>query len=352
LSDIASFYKGKKVLITGHTGFKGSWLCQILLGFGAHVSGFSLEPNTHPNLYSSLELDKFVNSKISDIRDPSAVLDFVREQKPDIIFHLAAQPLVRESYDDPLYTFNTNALGTANVLEAIRKTSHTKSAVIITTDKVYENKNTMHPYCEGDELGGYDPYGSSKVCAEIITKSYIRSFFNPDNSDSRPHCLIASARAGNVIGGGDWSKDRLIPDIIRAKQSGKPLIIRNPSAVRPWQHVLDPLFGYLLLAKGLFEGKKELVGAFNFAPEKENLISVKEIVQKSGSKFEIVPDNSKHEHQLLALDASKAKKLLGWKPKLGINNSIDWTSDWYEKFYQKKSMVEYTTAQIEKYAKL
>jgi CDP-glucose 4,6-dehydratase len=385
---LGGFYAGKRVLITGHTGFKGAWLAQILIRMGAVVSGYSLAPNSQPNLYTALGLDKRITgSHIADIRDYKALSDAFAMEKPEIVFHLAAQPLVRDSYDDPLYTFSTNVMGTAHVLECIRHAPGVKAAVIITTDKVYENKGIL-PHKEGDELGGYDPYSSSKVCAEYVTKSYMRSFFNPDNpagnrnagpgaQNTKPGTqntlpasgvgmpaaitasaaspLVASARAGNVIGGGDWSKDRLVPDIIRSLlEKNEPVALRNPASIRPWQHVLDPLFGYLVLGKRLYEGERRFMSAWNFAPEKESFITAQKLVDKSirligKGSYEIKPMVGKHETAVLKLDASKAKKELGWLPHLGIDESLEWTLEWYKSYYKGDDVSNITNAQIGRY---
>lgn len=350
MQNLALFFKGKKVLITGHTGFKGAWLSQILIQMGAHAYGYSLAPNTEPNLYSILKINnKLTDEKIADVRHYKTLHEFMQKSLPQIVIHLAAQPLVRDSYDDPLYTFETNIIGTANVLEAVRFCPSVKSVVIITTDKVYENNNSGNPYTESDRLGGHDPYSSSKAAAELIVDSYRKSFLNKQINPDSP--LIASARAGNVIGGGDWSKDRLIPDILRAKTKNKLLTIRNPESVRPWQHVLDPLFGYLIVAKGLYDGKEELAVAFNFAPDEENFITVERLVKLSGAKYEIIHDNSKHEANILKLDSTKAKTLLGWKSKLKIIDCLKMTFDWYDKFQSGEDMEDYTVEQLEHYSK-
>lgn len=351
---LARFFMGKRVLITGHTGFKGSWLSQILLEMGADVSGYSLAPDTDPNLYSALGLEEDLSSTIADIRDYNKLFAVFRKEDPEIVLHLAAQPLVRASYDDPLYTFSTNVMGTANVLECIRKTDTVKAAVIITTDKVYEIKDGAGkggaPHKETDELGGYDPYSSSKVCAEHVTRSYMRSYFNPETSN--PTALIASARAGNVIGGGDWSKDRIVPDIMRAVFERKEdVVLRNPSSIRPWQHVLDPLFGYLLLSRRLYEGDKGAAGAWNFAPPRENFVTVEELVKLSikrlgAGKYSIKPGDGKHETAILKLDASKARKKLGWAPLMGIDECTRATAEWYKDFYLGKGAKALTERQI------
>lgn len=346
---LVRFFKGKKVLITGHTGFKGSWLCRILLNLGADVAGYSLPPGTEPNLYSALGLQQDIRSTLADIRDYARLSAVFDKEKPEIVLHLAAQPLVRPSYDDPLYTFSTNVMGTVNVLECTRQSKGVKAAVIITTDKVYESKGIV-PHKETDELGGYDPYSSSKVCAEHVTRCYIRSFFNPQNQE--PKTFIASARAGNIIGGGDWSKDRIVPDIVRAVLEKKEaVIIRNPSSIRPWQHVLDPLFGYLLLAKKLYEKDKSAVGAWNFAPSKENFISVEELAKLSikhlgKGSYSVKPEEGKHETAVLKLDATKARDSLGWRPLLGIEECVGWAAEWYNDFYSGKGAKAITARQI------
>ena len=347
-----NFYKNKKILITGHTGFKGSWLSQILIYFGAKISGYSLEPNTKPSLFKALNLNKKINHNIGDIRDYKNFKKIFIKEKPEIVFHLAAQPLIRDSYDDPLYTFETNIIGTANILQAIKETESVKSAVIITTDKVYKDKNWIYPYKENDELGGYDPYSSSKAGAEIITDSYIKSFFNPKDYNKKHKTLIASARAGNVIGGGDWQKDRLIPDTIRAIfEKKKEIIIRNPNSIRPWQYVLEPLYGYMLLAKRLYNGERKFSGAWNFGPDNKSFLTVKKLIEKSLSILEkgsyiIKKDKNKHEADLLRLDISKAKSVLSWQPVYDIDTTLQFTFDWYKSFYNKEDIINLTNKQI------
>lgn len=345
----SSFWKSKRVLISGHTGFKGSWLAQMLVDAGAQVSGYALAPNSEPNLYSVLGLKDHVSSHIADIRNLDKLEAAIHEEKAQIVLHLAAQPLVRASYDDPHYTFETNVMGTVNMLEAIRHQSSVKAAVMITTDKVYENPENGQAFVEGDALGGYDPYSASKAADEIVISSYIRSFFNP-KTDSETIPLLASARAGNVIGGGDWSADRLVPDIVRAKKEGRSLVIRSPSAVRPWQHVLDPLWGYLLLAQRLYEGERTLVGAYNFAPSEKKTLTVEQIARRSKVKCDIQLDATKHEAQTLRLDAGKARKVLCWKPALDIEEGLDWTFDWYARHEKGEDMVAFTRKQIAQYA--
>ncbi len=351
-SSLGSFYRGKRVLVTGHTGFKGSWLCQMLVSFGAKVSGYALEPNTEPNLYSILGLDAQVASHIGDIREYDRFLSVLKAERPEIVFHLAAQPLVRESYDQPLYTLQTNVMGTAHVLEAMRRTPGIRAAVMITTDKVYENPEDGKAFKEGDALGGHDPYSASKAADEIIISSYIRSFFNPAIAAKKDAPFVASARAGNVIGGGDWSAERLIPDIVAAKAAKRELVLRNPKAIRPWQHVLDPLYGYLLLAKGLNEGQAPLIGAFNFSPSTKTSLTVEQIAKKAGVKCRVQPNEGKHEAQMLRLDSGKARKLLGWKDVLGVDAGLTWTLDWYAQHAAGKGMKAFTQKQIESYLKL
>ena len=349
------FFKDKQILITGHTGFKGSWLCEILLALGANVIGYSLETNTSPNLFSILELDKRTNNYISDIRDYKTLLEIMKKEKPEIVIHMAAQPLVRESYNEPIYTYETNVIGTVNVLQAIKETNCVRSAVMITTDKVYENKERNEPYTEDDELGGYDPYSTSKACAELIIRSYTRSFFNPNQYQDSHNTLVASARAGNVIGGGDWSKDRLVPDIVKAVfENNEKVIVRNPDSIRPWQYVLEPSYGYMLLAKKLYEGKKEFSGAWNFGPNNENYLTVKELLEKAlkilkKGSYTIKKDYTKHESKLLRLDISKAKNVLGWRPSFDIDTTLNLTFDWYKSFYSKEDIVNLANQQIESF---
>lgn len=346
--ELKDFFKGKKVLVTGHTGFKGGWLCQILLNFGAEVVGVSLAPETKPNLYGILCLDKKVKTYIQDVRHYDKIKDIIKKEKPEILFHLAAQPIVRRSYDNPLETYSTNVIGTANILQAIKECECVKSAVIITTDKVYENKETMRPYTEKDQLGGHDPYSTSKACAEFIITSYNKCFFN------NLGISVASARAGNVIGGGDWANDRIITDIVRSIfEKKEPVRIRSPNSIRPWQHVLEPLTGYLLLAKGLYEKKSAFVGAWNFAPEKSNFVPVIDLVKRAnsicGGSYLIEPDTKKHEMKLLTLNASKAKKYLGFTPLLKIDEVLKWTFEWYKSFYDGEDMGNLTKNQIDNY---
>jgi len=349
------FFRNKKVLVTGHTGFKGSWLTQMLIELGARVCGYSLEPNTKPNLFNILKLKKDINHKIGDIRNFQFLNKTAKEFNPDIIFHLAAQPIVRDSYDNPQYTYEVNIMGTVNILEVIRL-NKIKAGVIITTDKVYKNLKESASFREDDPLGGYDPYSNSKACADLVANSYTQSFFNPKNFGIRHNTLIASARAGNVIGGGDWAKDRLVPDLIRSIFTNKKkLVIRSPKAVRPWQHVLDPLFGYMLLAESLFKGNVDKSGAWNFGPKENGAKDVKTIVESfikilGKGSYVIKGNETKHESKRLKLNSDKAKKKLGWQPKLNTEETVKKTASWYKAFYLKSSnMRQYTIEQIKNY---
>lgn len=353
------FYKNKKILITGHTGFKGSWLAQILLNWGAEVVGISLEPSTKPSMFEVLNLEKKVKNYFVDVRNFEEVKKIFVDEKPEIVFHLAAQPIVRVSYDDPLRTISTNTLGTTHILQAIHELGTVKSVVVITTDKVYEDKNWLYPYRENDPLGGYDPYSASKAAADILIKSYMQSFFNPKDFKIKHNTLIAIARAGNVIGGGDWAPYRLVPDIIRSIYEKKePVEIRSPQAVRPWEHVLEPLSGYLKLGKNLYEEDITMCQAWNFGPNDESFMCVEELVERavgilgSGS-VNIKPDGSKHETNILKLDVTKAKTLLNWHPTLNFEQNLEYTFSWYKNYYEKKEdMVVFTNNQINKFFKL
>ena len=350
------FFKDKKVLITGHTGFKGSWLTQILLNWEADVCGLGLRPNTEPNMFDVLNLESQMRNYFIDIRDIEKVRTVLQKEKPEIVFHLAAQPIVRESYDDPIYTFSTNVMGMANLLQSINEVDCVRAAVLITTDKVYENKEWIYPYREIDPLGGHDPYSASKAAADIIATSFIKSFFDIESIGDKHSTLIAIARAGNVIGGGDWAKYRIVPDIVRSiYEKNEPVVLRNPSAVRPWEHVLEPLSGYLMLAKNLYEKRKEFVGAWNFGPEGSDLVSVEELTKKGiltigKGEIEILGDKLKHEAHLLTLDISKAKSELKWKPILDLEKTVEFTFGWYKNFYENSGkMINHTNDQIDTY---
>lgn len=347
------FFKNKKILITGHSGFKGSWLSQILINLGADLVGVSLAPNTKPSLFEILGLEDVVKNYFVDIRSLEKIKNIFQDEKPEIVFHLAAQPIVRDSYDDPMKTHTTNIIGTANVLQAIKEINVVKAAVIITTDKVYENKEWVYPYREVDSLGGHDPYSASKAAADIVSNSYIQSFFNIIDYGEKHHTLVAVARAGNVIGGGDWANHRLVPDIVRSVyKEKKEVIIRSPRAIRPWEHVLEPISGYLKLAQGLYNGNLNFSGAWNFGPNDESFVCVEKLASEAleflkGGKFKIKKDESKHEANLLKLDISKAKNILNWHPVLNFEESIKFTFEWYKKYYEKpKNIVQFTNNQI------
>lgn len=331
-------YRKKKVLITGHTGFKGSWLVLWLTRLGAEVTGYALPPPSQPSHFSLLDLD--VESIIGDIRDRDNLRQVFREQQPEIVFHLAAQAIVRRSYDDPAATFSSNVMGTVNVLEAARECKAVRAIVNVTSDKCYENREWVWGYRENDPLGGYDPYSASKGCAELVTNCWRDSFFNPADYGRTHETLLASARAGNVIGGGDWAADRLIPDIMRAVSKNEKVKIRNPVATRPWQHVLEPLSGYLLLGQKLLEGRREFAEAWNFGPADAFHLTVGEIAEQVKGiwpkiDFEIQesPDQP-HEAGKLHLDCSKARSLLKWSPAWDGKTALENTVEWYRTFFE------------------
>lgn len=355
IQKLKDFFKGKKVFITGHTGFKGAWLSSILLSWGSKICGYSLAPNTEPNLFDILNLKQSCSHYIGDIRDIQLLKEKVAAFAPDIVFHLAAQPLVRDSYQDPVYTYDVNVMGTVHMLEVMRQCK-VKAGVIITTDKVYKNSEQNIAYQEDDSLGGYDPYSNSKACADLVVTSYISSFFNQKDFRKKHKTLIASARSGNVIGGGDWNKDRLIPDLVRAFfVDKKNLVIRSPEAVRPWQHVLEPLFGYLLLGQALFNEDLLAVGAWNFGPQLKDALSVSEVVHMAIRDFkkggvEVQEDNTRHEAMMLKLDNTKARKILDWHSQFDVSQAISASLQWYEVFYSDQNRIkEFTAQQIENY---
>ena len=335
-----SIYSGKKVLITGHTGFKGSWLALWLKMMGADVYGYSLESLTNINHISLLDLE--MEEEIADIRNLEKFNSFIERTKPDIVFHLAAQALVRESYLNPIETYSTNVMGTLNVFEACRKADSVRAIVNVTSDKCYENKEWIWGYRENDSMGGYDPYSSSKGMSELLTASYRNSFFNTSEYGKKHSILLGSGRAGNVIGGGDWAKDRLIPDIVKSAAKNQPVTIRNPLATRPWQHVLEPLSGYLMLGWKLLEGKKDFASGWNFGPDLHSNLSVGEITQLAKKEWADIAtkENSDisehHEANLLMLDCSKANKILKWNSVWNIDKTIQKTINWYKDFYLEK----------------
>lgn len=335
-------FRGKRVLVTGHTGFKGSWLAIWLHEIGAEVIGVGLAPySDRDNFVLSGIGDKIKADLRADIRDGEKMKKIFAEYQPEIVFHLAAQPLVRLSYDIPVETYQTNVMGTINIMEAIRATDSVKVAVMITTDKCYENKEQIWGYRENEPMGGYDPYSSSKGAAEIAISSWRRSFFNPADYGNKHHVSIASVRAGNVIGGGDWAKDRIIPDCIRALEAGNPIEIRSPKAIRPWQHVLEPLSGYLLLAQKMWEEPTKYCEGWNFGPEAESITPVWDVATMltkyygSGELKDVSNPAALHEANLLMLDITKAKYQLGWKPRTNIEQCCQFTADWYKRYQQE-----------------
>lgn len=331
------FFKGKRVLVTGHTGFKGSWLSIWLNALGAEVIGVAKDPFSERDNYVLSGIKDRITDLRADICDSAKLKEIFQQYKPEIVFHLAAQPLVRLSYNIPVETYQTNVIGSINVMEAMRVTDSVKVAVMITTDKCYENKEQIWGYRENEPMGGYDPYSSSKGCCEIAISSWRRSFFNPANYEKHGKA-IASVRAGNVIGGGDWALDRIIPDCIKALEAGKPINIRSPKAVRPWQHVLEPLSGYMLLGmKMWFEPTKYCEG-WNFGPRTESITSVWDVATKlikdygQGELCDLSDPNALHEANLLMLDISKAKFKLGWEPRMNIDQCISLVVDWYRRY--------------------
>ena len=350
LSTLKKYY-GKRVLITGHTGFKGSWLTLLMIELGAHVKGYSLKPNTEPNHFDLLKLEDDIDHVIGDIRDYNSLLKCINDFKPEIVFHLAAQPLVKKSYEEPLLTLDTNIMGTANLLEAVANCESVKSLVCITSDKCYENYEWIWGYRENDTLGGHDPYSSSKAAAEIIFSSYQRSFF-----EKRKNLGAGTTRAGNVIGGGDWSDDRLIPDCIKAIESNDSINIRSPLSTRPWQHVLEPLSGYILLGIKLLEDPKFFSGAWNFGPSQLDSMTVKEVVVKMTSFFKhenvLFEENNKnnvHEAGLLQLNCDKAIQYLKWNSRWNSIKSLEATSEWFKVFMSNGNIREKTLGQIYEY---
>ena len=349
-------YQGKNVLVTGHTGFKGTWLTIWLKALGANVIGYSLEPNTTPSIFKATGLGDNMTSIIGDIRDEDHIEEVLHDYQPEFVFHLAAQPLVRDSYDDPKYTYETNVLGVVNLLEAVRKSNSVKTLINVTSDKCYENKEWIWGYRENDRLGGSDPYSSSKACSEIVTEAYRESFFSPKGVCNRKVAL-ASVRAGNVIGGGDWAKDRIVPDSVKAIVEGIPIKIRNPNAVRPWQHVLEPLSGYLWLGLLLNNYGDTYSSAWNFCPKKNQAITVNELVKliiqiwgKGSLKMEKHTDLQPKETHYLKLDCSKAYHKLHWQGMLDIEETIQKTINWYRSYYtQKTDVLGLCQAQIKEY---
>lgn len=352
-----NFYKGKKVLITGHTGFKGSWLSIWLHELGAEVIGIGLDPFTDKDNYVLSGIGSKIKEDIRvDIREGMKIKNIFNKYQPDIVFHLAAQPLVRLSYERPVETYEINVMGTINIMEAIRCTKSVKVAVMITTDKCYENKEQIWGYRENEPMGGYDPYSSSKGAAEIAIASWRRSFFNPTDYGIKHNVSLASVRAGNVIGGGDWAVDRIIPDCIKALEAGKVIDIRSPKAIRPWQHVLEPLSGYMMLAQKMWDEPTKYCEGWNFGPYAESITPVWDVAQDvikyygRGSLNDASDPNALHEAKLLMLDISKAKFLLGWEPRMNIHQCIKLTIDWYKQ-YKKENVYSLCVEQIKEYLK-
>lgn len=345
MEDLARFYRGKKVLITGHTGFKGSWLSQILIMFGADTIGYSLQAPTTPNLFELLGLENKMTSIIGDVRDKEHLMDVFKKYQPEIVFHLAAQPIVRDSYKDPHYTYETNVMGTVNLLECIRLVPSIKSFLNVTTDKVYENNDKVnHPFKEDEKLDGSDPYSNSKSCSEIITHSYYKSFLKDMN------IAVSTARAGNVIGGGDFSNDRIIPDCVRSLINKTSTYIRHPHSIRPYQHVLEPLYCYLTIAAAQYE-HHSLSSSYNIGPDKRDCVNTLTLVNYFASHFldfhySIINDRGPHEAAFLMLDNTKIKSAFGWKPKLNIADAIRLTCDWTKAYLDNEDVSNIVKQQI------
>jgi CDP-glucose 4,6-dehydratase len=348
----AASWRGRKVLITGHTGFKGAWLSLWLIELGARVTGFALAPPTKPSLFELTRVGDRLKHVEGDIRDAAALVRAFRSAEPELVLHLAAQSLVRTSYREPVETYETNVIGTVNVLEACRAVPSIRAVLIVTSDKCYQHHPSGTPYREGDPLGGHDPYSSSKACAELVSAAYRQSYFS---SPKTP--VLATARAGNVIGGGDFAADRLIPDIVRTLESGEQLVVRNPRAVRPWQHVLEPLAGYLLLAERLCGNDRASGEAWNFGPRIDDSQTVEWVLGRAlplfglPQKWKVQPQPALPEAALLTIDSSKAQARLGWSPRLGIDTALEWTARWYTACRQGSNPQAVTLEQIREYMK-
>jgi CDP-glucose 4,6-dehydratase len=340
------FWKGRRVFLSGHTGFKGGWLALWLADMGAEVHGYALPPPTSPGFFDVVGVaDRMASNTIADLRDADALTRAVQAASPEVVFHLAAQPLVRYSYAEPVETYAVNVMGTVNLLEAVRRTPGVKAIVNVTTDKCYENREWIWPYRENEPLGGYDPYSSSKACSELVTAAYRRSFLDSAGVG------LASARAGNVIGGGDWAADRLVPDFLRAIDAGQPLVIRSPDAVRPWQHVLEPLAGYLLLAERLLESGAGFAEAWNFGPDEADARPVRWIVERlcgccPGARWQCDQAPQPHEAHTLRLDSSKAKAMLGWRPRWSLAQALEKTLEWHQAWRAGRDMADESLRQI------
>lgn len=344
-----AFWAGKKVFLTGHTGFKGSWLALWLRQLGAEVRGFALPAATTPALWQVAAVERAIAGDLGDIRDAQAIVRSIKDFQPEVVLHLAAQPLVRESYRTPADTYATNVMGTINMLEAVRQCPSVQAVVVVTTDKCYENREWLWPYREQDTLGGFDPYSNSKACVELLCSSYRNSFLQESG------VALATARAGNVIGGGDWSPERLVPDIFRAWQNNEEVTLRYPQATRPWQHALEPLMGYLLLAQGLVEDGEKHAGAWNFGPESGNVATVEKLVRTLAEmwpqpvRWTVDANVQPHEAGLLALDSSKARQLLGWAPRWSFETTLERTLSWHLAWQKGHDMHTFTRTQIADY---
>ncbi|OGF65047.1 MAG: CDP-glucose 4,6-dehydratase [Candidatus Fischerbacteria bacterium RBG_13_37_8] len=355
MHNLEKIYRNKKVLVTGHTGFKGSWLILWLHQLGADIIGYSLEPPTKPNLFESLNLQSKITHIIGNVIDQKHLDSIVHQYQPEFVFHLAAQSIVRYSYKVPKLTMETNIMGTVNLLEALRKTESVKACLIITSDKCYENKEWIYSYREVDTLGGNDPYSCSKACAELITASYRKSFFNKADYESSHSAALSSVRAGNIIGGGDWAEDRIIPDCVKALSMGMPIIIRNPSAIRPWLYILDPIYGYLLLGAKMIANSIDYCSAWNFGPQINSKATVEDLVNLvikywGNGSYKIDSSPQPLEAGLLQLDSTKAGTFLGWKSLIGIDEAIKRTIEWYRHYYSsKEKLYEKTVNEIHEY---
>jgi CDP-glucose 4,6-dehydratase len=346
---IDSFWSGKRVLLTGHTGFKGAWLALYLEALGAKLTGLALAPDKSPSLFGLAGLESHMDSVIGDIRDLQTVDAVVERSQPDITVHMAAQALVRRGYKEPVATYATNVLGTVHVLDAVRRLSNARACLVVTSDKCYENREWLWPYRENEPMGGRDPYSNSKGCAELVARAYRESYYREKG------IALASARAGNVIGGGDWSEDRLVPDLVRGFAAREPTMIRQPKAIRPWQHVLDAIHGYMMLIERLWHAPADFAEEWNFGPTESGAVAVEVIADRvvaqwgDGATWAHDPESGVHEAHLLKLDSTKARTLLGWRPKLDVEHSVDWTVNWYRAHASGINMRDFTRKQIDEF---